>query len=429
MKFSKEEITQIAGDEIQETNIEDNPKYDWVDIVGIKERPEDTTSNLYLTTHSTGEEGWTYGFDRRPTAAKVAFDKGWHLAIESGTETNGAEYMMVKNLDTFAEKLYEEARERSNPYIVAVTGSVGKTTNVAFLEHLIQTSGSDVVRFYSKRLTPLSVMCHYINRVKEDTPFVVMEYSTYLKDHVEKLSNLLPPNISFLTNIYETHINPGMFKDKKEIFDSKIKIKPAQSEGYINNRVLQELELPKPDGWKGFDVISPDGLRNDILPPTLRTAELYTVGSLLAENINIEPKHLRKAFETFEPVENRIIKCNYRGKGIYYHGETSGGSRLYSWFETLDNNRPWLMVEEVNFSDEDPTGFKNLLEKVFSSDKTFVLDTPKNRERLPVEANYVDADKFRIIMQDKFEGYAIFHKALSTREAGFNPEEYLNKVW
>lgn len=429
MNFFKEEITQIAGDEVIEDKIKDNPKYDWVDIVNIPERPDDIESSLFLATHSEGEGDWNNPFDRRPTAAKVAFDKGWHLGIESGTDTGGSEYLMVRDLDTLAEELYKHARNESNPYIVGVTGSVGKTTTVAFLEHLIRTSGSDVTRFYSKRLTPLSVMCHYINRVEKETPFIVMEYSTYLKDHVAQLSELIPPNISFLTNIYNTHINPGMFKNKQEIFESKVRIKPKESAGYVNNRVLKELGLQMPEGWMGFDVDTSIEVSNEFLPPTLRTAEMYAVGNLMANKLNLSPQLLQRAFETFKPVENRIIKCNYHGNSVFFHGETSGGSRLWSWFETLNGELPWLLVEEINFADEDPHGFVNLLENIFSSDKTFVLDTPANRERLPVKARFVDRERFGQTLSDEANDYIVFHKALSTRQENFNPEEYLNKTW
>ncbi len=50
MNFSKEEITQIAGDEVEETNIRGNPTYDWIDVVGIPQRPTELKSNLYGET-------------------------------------------------------------------------------------------------------------------------------------------------------------------------------------------------------------------------------------------------------------------------------------------------------------------------------------------------------------------------------------------
>ena len=138
---------------------------------------------------------------------------------------------------------------------------------------------------------------------------------------------------------------------------------------------------------------------------------------------------LRQAYETFVPPENRIATVNFRGESIYFHGETSGGSRLWSWFETIDGSCPWLLVEDVNFADEDPQGFKGLLEKIFNSDKTFVLDTPANRERLPVKAHFVDTKEFGETMRNKVRGYAVYHKALATRQPGFAPEVYLNERW
>lgn len=344
-------------------------------------------------------------------------------------ETSGAEYMKVRNLDAFAQKLYDYSRSETNPYIVGVTGSVGKTNTVAFLEHLLKESNSDVVRFYSKRLTPLSVMCHYINRVEQATPFVVMEYSAYLREHVGKLSELLPPNIAFLTNIYDTHLNPGMFTNHTDILQSKLKIKPKASVGFINDNVVQQLGISRPDGWNGFEVTVPEYLSNNLLPPTLRTAELFTVGKLLAQELNIPESVLNRAYETYIPAEKRIRKVNYRGKDIYFHGETSGGSRLWSWFETYDQTAPWFMVDSIDFSEENPLGFKNLLEKVFESDKTYVLDTPQNREILPVKVQFVSDDIFNDIMRNKINGYVVYHKALANRQEGFNPEKYINARW
>jgi hypothetical protein len=371
---------------------------------------------------------WDEGFDRRPYAGKVAADKGWDLVVEDNTGIEQYTNLQTRSLETLASKIYEEARDQANPYIVGVTGSVGKTTTVAFLEHMIRTSGVEVTRFYSKRLTPLSVMCHYINRVEADTPFIVMEYSAYMSQHVAELSHLLPPNIAFLMNIYETHINPGMFENKNDIFNSKVKIKPNNALGLINQRVLNELDIPIPIGWNNFEVEVPEGY-NPNLPPTLRTAEMYTVAKLLADEIGIPLEVLIQAYQSFTPQEKRILPCNYKGKNIFFHGETSGGSRLWSWFETVDGSIPWLLVEEIDFADEDPSGFKDLLTNVFDSDKTFVLDTPTNRKRLPVNAKFVSEIVFRGLLENKVNGYVVYHKALATRKAGFEPTDHLKGKW
>jgi len=234
--------------------------------------------------------------------------------------------------------------------------------------------------------------------------------------------------MSFLLNIYDTHINDGMFANKGEIFESKIQIRPKGGTGFINQRILSDLNLELPTGWTSFAVETPE-IENPSFPPTLRTVEMFTIGKHFSKSIGISDETFRKAYQTFVSQENRIIVSNYYGKKIFFHGETSGGSRLWSWFETVDGSQPWFLVEEVNFADEDPQGFVDLLKKVFDSDKTIVLDTPTNRQRLPVNANYVDAQEFKDVISKKASGYIVYHKALATRSDSFDPETYLVKRW
>ncbi len=429
MNFTKNEINEISDDLTIEDNIEGNPLYEWMDVVGLTQRPQNLDSSLYFATHMDGSDGWHNAFDRRPIAKNVARDKGWHLAVEPDIEVDNSQHLMVSSLTELAERLYESVREKNKPYVVGVTGSVGKTTTVAFLEHMLRESGHQVTRFWSKRLTPLLVQCHYINRVEEDTKFVVMEYSAYGNEHVSELAQLLPPNIAFLTNIYDTHINPDGFKNRKDIYDSKIGIRPKSSMGFINNTVLNDLGLSVPKGWHGFSIDEELSSHNPLLPPTLRTAELHTVGRKFAEEIGIPFDEFREAFSTFVPQERRIISCDYKGSNIFFDGDATYGSRQLSWFETIEKIEPTMLVESVNFGDEDLQGQMDLLEQLFGQEKTYVLDTQENRKSLPLKANFVDENKFADLLRKRKNGYLVYHKALSTRDSNFDPSEYLKSRW
>lgn len=427
MPFSKEFLSSSAQNLIVCDALSHKADYEWLDLVAIPQRPN-TGNNLYFVSHSDGESGWEDGFDRKRTLEGVFRDKGWDFVTEDAPTFTQTGYLQVASVEEFSRKLYEAVREKTSPHVIGVTGSVGKTTTVAFLEHLAAESGLNVVRFFSKRLSPLSVMCHYVNRVKPETNLVVMEYSAYFYDHVSELSKILPPDIAFLMNIYDTHINPGMFESKKDIFRSKTRIKQDKTLAYVNKDILREIGVPKPEGWHSFDIVSP-GLLNPLMPPTLRTAEMYSVGRTMALHLGIDDKILDRAFMTFQPKENRIVTCRFGQMSIFFHGETSGGSRLWSWFETLDGSCPWLLVEEINFASEDPQGFKGVLERVFRSEKTFVLDTAENRQKLPVDAQFVDEETFRDLLRNIVSGYVVYHKALSTRQQNFNPEKYLLERW
>lgn len=425
MSYSKEYLSETVNDITKRNTLPNNKKYEWVDLVGIPQRPEFLKNSLYCASYSDGKAGWDDGFDRRPIAIKVSKDKNWDLASDINLSENN-HILEVESIYEFGYKLYKRVKNEYSPYIIGVTGSVGKTTTVAFLEHLLNSSEINTVRFYSKRLTPLSVMCHFINRVDTNIDVIVMEYSAYMKNHVEELSKLLSPNLSFLINIYETHINQGMFSDKKDIFESKIKIKNQNNKGYLNIKIIDSLGVHLPKKWNEFCVEKPE-IKNQHMPPTMRTSELYTVGKIVSKELSIPHDMFTKSYESFVPKEKRIIKCNVNGKTIYFHGETSGGSRLYSWFETNDMTPPWFFVEELNFADENPEGFKPLLKKVFQSERTFILDNKQNRERINVNANFLDKNKFFDKLKSS-KGYIVYHKALATRNNNFSVFDYLKNI-
>lgn len=430
MKFSSERIMEVAEEITVTSNLPRETMYDWIDIVGIPQKPANLEDVLLFACHSTGEGGWDNGYDRREYAEKVAMEKGWHLASDVTYVPEIVPHIQVESLTVLSRRIYEAARQENNPFVIGVTGSVGKTTTVSFIEHLISTAGLGVCRFYSKRLTPLSVACHFINRLDSSIPFIVMEYSAYMHSHVAELAKLLPPNIAFLMNVYETHINPGMFSDTQDIFDSKSQIKSKGGDAFVNTEVLQKLDIACPQGWSNFGIHIPDFHSNPILPPTARTAEMYSVGRKVAQEIGLSTTILDQAYSSFTPQEGRILLCTYKGKNIFFHGETSGGSRLWSWFETIDGTVPWMLIEEINFADEDPRGFVNILDKILHSDRTYVLDTPINRARLlDRPAHFVDRETFYEILTKKAEGYIVYHKALAIRHEGFDPTSYLAKTW
>lgn len=429
MNFTPNEISEISDDLIINDNIgnRDNP-YDWIDILGLTQRPESVERALFFATHADGTDGWHNAFDRRPYAYDVAKSKGWDLAIDSRSEFHDIPHLQATSLEQLAERLYQESKSRTNPYIVGVTGSVGKTTTIAFHEHLLREAGLPVVRFWSKRLTPLLVQTHYINRVDEGTGFVVMEYSAYGQEHVANLASVLPPNVAFLTNIYDTHINPGQFSSRKDIFDSKIGIRADSSIGYMNKSVLSDLGLDIPVGWTPFSVDSELIVNNPYLPPTLRTAELQTTGRLLARDLGISDEVFERALKSFKPQERRVITVELdSGSTVFFDGEATYGSRQISWFETLDGSSPTMMIEEVNFGSEDLDGQHGLLKKLFESECTYVLDIKENRSRIPsnVSVKYLSATEFADRFRSKLGSYLVYHKALSTRDPKFNPESYL----
>ena len=82
MRYSKENLIDIGDKLILEDKNSNNPNYNWIDIVGIPQRPDDLQKSLFFATHSNGEGGWDNGFDRRTYAVQRVREKGGYLVID-----------------------------------------------------------------------------------------------------------------------------------------------------------------------------------------------------------------------------------------------------------------------------------------------------------------------------------------------------------
>lgn len=431
MKYTLNKLLALAGDLVLENTITSDVNYDWLDIIGLPQRPAELTNNLFFVSESDGSSPWYPAYDRNVFVENIESEKGWHFVFEKEkpTSINVSNYIVVSSFIAFIDCIYKDARSRTTPHIIGVTGSVGKTTTVALLEHLLQTAGKNTVRFWSKRITPLSLYCHYINRVDVETEFVVLEYSAYFSNDIGALSSILPPDLAFFINLCPMHINPHGFSSLDEIFQTKSLIKHASTDAFINESVLNITSNALPKGWNVFHPSTSLASLTTALPPTLRTAEMLAVTELVAVHYRLNMGHVTKALATFTPKERRIPIVKFKNSKLFFDGEVSVGGRIWSWFETIDDSIPVLLVDHIFWGDEDPKGFYDLLNKIYSSPNTYVLDNPHNRNILPVSANYLSEEDFRNTLLTNLGSYVVYHKAMSTRDPNFIPESYLVDRW
>ena len=154
---------------------------------------------------------------------------------------NGAKYVITnsnKNIPTNIKKnlLYKKNsfnfllsianKKRSNfkGKVIGITGSVGKTTlkeNLKFfLSSIFNTSAS--IKSYNNYL---GVLLSVIN-IDIKSHFAVFEIGTNNYDEINKLSSIILPDQTIITNIYPTHLENfkntrNIAKEKSDIFNSK----------------------------------------------------------------------------------------------------------------------------------------------------------------------------------------------------------------
>jgi UDP-N-acetylmuramoyl-tripeptide--D-alanyl-D-alanine ligase len=122
-------------------------------------------------------------------------------------------------------RLAAAARARSSAQVIAVTGSVGKTTTKEALRVILGADGSvhaSVKSFNNHWGVPLS-----LSRLPRDTRFAVFEIGMSGFDEIRPLVKLVRPHVSIITRIAPAHLGAfdsidGIAKAKAEIFEGVV---------------------------------------------------------------------------------------------------------------------------------------------------------------------------------------------------------------
>ncbi|SJZ63788.1 UDP-N-acetylmuramoylalanyl-D-glutamyl-2,6-diaminopimelate--D-alanyl-D-alanine ligase [Consotaella salsifontis] len=117
-------------------------------------------------------------------------------------------------------RLAEAARARSKAKIIAVTGSVGKTTTKEALRHALAASGpvhASAASFNNHWGVPLSLA-----RMPADARYAVFEIGMNHPGEIRPLVKLVRPHVAIVTLIAPAHL--GHFRDLDEIADAKAEI-------------------------------------------------------------------------------------------------------------------------------------------------------------------------------------------------------------
>ncbi|NDV85551.1 UDP-N-acetylmuramoylalanyl-D-glutamyl-2,6-diaminopimelate--D-alanyl-D-alanine ligase [Aurantimonas aggregata] len=138
-----------------------------------------------------------------------------------------APLLVVDDVLKALTRLAEAARARSQATIIAVTGSVGKTTTKEALRHGLSACGSvhaSAASFNNHWGVPLSLA-----RLPADARFAVFEIGMNHPGEIRPLVKLVRPDLAIVTLIAPAHL--GHFRDLDEIADAKAEIFEGLVEG------------------------------------------------------------------------------------------------------------------------------------------------------------------------------------------------------
>ena len=185
---------------------------------------------------------------------KEAYEKGSKLIISEKEldlfkKIKGCVFL-VKDSYKALGKIVKYIRKKKNPLVIAITGSVGKTTTKEMLAYLLEER-FNLLKNKDTENNFLGVSKTFLNL--EDEEVVIVELGTNFKGEIKTLSSLSLPEIGIITFIKPVHLE-GLC-NLKGVFEEKISlIKTSSVKKAILNRNdswLKKVKIKKQLFWFG----------------------------------------------------------------------------------------------------------------------------------------------------------------------------------
>ena len=154
---------------------------------------------------------------------KKAFQNGAIASVVNATSKcvfNDHNFIEVENTFNALEKLAVNRRKSLDIKLIAITGSVGKTSTKDFLSSILNKKFrcyANEGNYNNKFGVPLS-----LSQIPKKTDYFIQEMGMSLPKEIKLLSNLAEPNLSIITSISGSHL--GNFKNIKDIAYAKSEI-------------------------------------------------------------------------------------------------------------------------------------------------------------------------------------------------------------
>lgn len=263
--------------------------------------------------------------------------------------------MIIKQLKERGNKIISEvefAAQFTDSFIIAITGTNGKTTTTKLIGHILEKAGKDV-----------SVAGNIGNSFAFEVatnpkPFYVVEVSSFQLDNIENFK----PNIAIITDITADHLDRYLYKLENYV-QAKMKITQNQDtsdyliyneDNQLINNALADIETRAriipfstekklDEGVYHTDKQINISIKNNKY--NMSTTDLRVKGkhnqknamaaSAVAELLNIRKETIRQSLESFDGVEHRMEEV-LKIQNVTYIND-SKGTNINATFYALDS--------------------------------------------------------------------------------------------
>jgi len=212
MFFSSDEVNQILG-LINWNNLDkDQLNFRGVSIDSRTSLSED----LFVAIEGNNFDGHDFLEEVSNKNIKAVVISKKHINLVP----NNCAYWAVKDTLGAFHKLVLLRRKKLNIPVIAITGSVGKTTTKEIMREILKSFGK--IKVSEKNFNNEIGVGLTINSCQEEDKVLVLEMGMRGKGQIEILSKCSEPTLAVITNIGTSHI--GLLGSKDEISKAKLEI-------------------------------------------------------------------------------------------------------------------------------------------------------------------------------------------------------------
>ena len=273
--------------------------------------------DIFVAMRGTNTNGNKYIKDVIDKASVVITDK----FITSKSDTPIIKVFNVKRAITAIGKA--NRKKYIDKPLIAITGSVGKTTTKELIAHIFETK-YNIVKTEGNLNNDLGVPLT-LSKITESNDIVILEMGMNHLKEIEKLSRMCKPSTAIITNIGTSHI--GILKTQENILKAKMEItkylrkgdlivngndpllntvKENKNYGIIrtNEDIIENLRI---EDKMYFDIRLNDKLYNvEFSIPNKYLLTNILLAVKVAEIYQIQPSAIVRALNTFQGAEGRL---------------------------------------------------------------------------------------------------------------------------
>ena len=173
------------------------------------------------------------------------------LIVSEDISVSGITVIKVKDTYQALVTLALYLKEKYNPYVIAITGSAGKSTTKELISAILKTKYpvlKSAGNMNNHLGLPLSLL-----KLDRQNEIAVLELGMNHEKEISYLSKLCKPNLAVITNIGSSHI--GNLKSRYNIYRAKMEIFDGMENkvGFVNGK---DFYLRRLIGKKGYQVYS-----------------------------------------------------------------------------------------------------------------------------------------------------------------------------